>query len=109
MKRSLLAGVLALALLALSHSSASAQGWGITPGYFSASIGINMAWSGIGLGCTQPPCSPCYGGGPCYGPNGYPPPAMYQAWPGAGFPYGGYGYDGYNGAPPYANVPVYGY
>jgi hypothetical protein len=108
MKRFLLAGVLALALLGLTQQSAKAEGWGISPGSFSINLGLNVAWSGCSFG------SGCCGGGygPCYGPGGYAPPAMYQAWGGYPFDAQGFGpgYNGHNGAQPYpTQVPVYGY
>jgi hypothetical protein len=108
MKRFALAGVVALALLALSQQRASADGWGISPGSFSVNLGLNVAWSGCSIGGP----GLCNKGPACYGPPGYPAPAMYGAYGAPGYGgYGGYaGFDGHANHAPYpTQVPVYGY
>jgi hypothetical protein len=103
MKRIVLAGVLALSLLALSRSQASAN-WGASPGWISFNVGATLSWSGGYWGCNY---------GPWCGPGGAPMPgsvpgAMFQGWnggyagpiPGGFDGFGGYGYDGYGYPPP---------
>jgi hypothetical protein len=107
MKRIVLAGVVALALLGLTQERASASGFG------GGGCWITFSCNWGKGGC----------GGPCYGPGGYPPPVMYQAWPGGygpgGYGPGCYGPDcggGFGGYPMggdygggYPDTPVYGY
>jgi hypothetical protein len=91
MKRLVIAGVAALALMLACQQKASAWGWQISGG-----IGIGFGWDcngccgcpslGISLGldwkcCCDCPCLGCYGGGCGYGGYAYSAPAFAAPYP----------------------------
>ncbi|MFO0926834.1 MAG: hypothetical protein U0736_07300 [Gemmataceae bacterium] len=96
MKRLLIAGLLAVGLLAAGQGRSEANG-----GFgFGMGLGLNFSFQGP-YKTQTPTCGP---GGPCCYPPGfspfYCPPAMYGAYPFGGYPMNYPSFGGFDGAQP---------
>lgn len=100
MKRLLIAGLLAVGLLAASQGRSEANG-----GFgFGVGLGLNFNFTGLhknqlgscGNGCCYPPGFSPY----------YPPPMMYSGFPYCGYPMNYPSFGGYDGAQPVPPLPL---